>query len=170
MEIPLPGRGKVGKNQSVHSKNTFFTMEGSLVNKIDLQALYLSGTYCHKTGTRPPKCTSRRQTIYIGWLVEWMAIVIVYLKAYTRKFLRISWNFQLTFLVMRRKAVFSVNPSLSQIGFPHDWAHFLWASCQYITHCVIKHFCSSFTNVPENMSLLKQSSWLKLVLFIPHCL
>ena len=73
-----------------------------------------------------------------------------------------------TFLVMRRKAVFSVNPSLSQIGFPHDWAHFLWAPCQYITHCVIKHFCSSFTNMPENMSHLIQSSWLKLVLFIPN--
>ena len=28
--------------------------EGSLVNKRDLQALYLSRTYSHKTGTRPP--------------------------------------------------------------------------------------------------------------------
>ena len=26
-----------------------------LVNKTDLHALYLSGTYCHKTGTRPPQ-------------------------------------------------------------------------------------------------------------------
>ena len=27
-----------------------------LVNKTDLQALYLYGTYCNKTGTRPPSC------------------------------------------------------------------------------------------------------------------
>ena len=27
-----------------------------LVNKRDLLALYLSGTYCHKTNTRPPSC------------------------------------------------------------------------------------------------------------------
>ena len=26
------------------------------MNKTDLQALHLSGTYCHKTGTRPPSC------------------------------------------------------------------------------------------------------------------
>ena len=31
----------------------------------DLQALYLSGTYCHKTGTRPPSCNMPRgPTIY----------------------------------------------------------------------------------------------------------
>ena len=30
-----------------------FLTEGSLVNKTDLLALYLSSTYCHKTGTRP---------------------------------------------------------------------------------------------------------------------
>ena len=34
------------------------TMEGSLVNKIDLQSLYISETYCHKTSTRPPSCTN----------------------------------------------------------------------------------------------------------------
>ena len=27
-----------------------------LVNKTDLQALYLCGTHCYKTGTRPPSC------------------------------------------------------------------------------------------------------------------
>ena len=32
--------------------------EGSLVNKRDLLALYLSGTYCHKTGIRPPSCVT----------------------------------------------------------------------------------------------------------------
>ena len=31
-------------------------MEGLLVSKMDLQALNLSGTYCHKTGIRPPSC------------------------------------------------------------------------------------------------------------------
>ena len=35
------------------------------MNKTDLQALYLSGTYCHRTGTRPPSCAKPRQlTIY----------------------------------------------------------------------------------------------------------
>ena len=33
-----------------------FTMEGSLVNKRELLALHLSGTYCHKTITRPSSC------------------------------------------------------------------------------------------------------------------
>ena len=31
------------------------------MNKIDLQALYLSGSYCHKTGIRPPSCDTLRQ-------------------------------------------------------------------------------------------------------------
>ena len=40
-------------------------MEGSLVNKRDALALYLSGTYCHRTGTRPTSCVTPRQpTIY----------------------------------------------------------------------------------------------------------
>ena len=35
------------------------------MNKADSQALYLSETYCHKTGTRPPSCAKPRQlTIY----------------------------------------------------------------------------------------------------------
>ena len=39
--------------------------EGSLVNRIDLQASYLSGTYYQKTVTRPPSCAKPRQpTIY----------------------------------------------------------------------------------------------------------
>ena len=41
-------------------------MEGSLVNKADLQALNLSGTYCHKTGLGPPSCAKPRQlSIYV---------------------------------------------------------------------------------------------------------
>ena len=35
--------------------------EGLLVNKRDLLAIYHSGTYCHKTGTRPPSCVTPRQ-------------------------------------------------------------------------------------------------------------
>ena len=35
------------------------------MNKRDLQALSLSGTYCHKTSTRPPSCAKPWQpTIY----------------------------------------------------------------------------------------------------------
>ena len=41
------------------------TTEGSFVNKRDLQTLYLSGTYCHKTSNRPPSCVTPQQpTIY----------------------------------------------------------------------------------------------------------
>ena len=36
-----------------------FTMEGSLLDKTDF---YLSGTCCHKTGTRTPSCQTPRQT------------------------------------------------------------------------------------------------------------
>ena len=36
------------------------------MSKTNLQALNLSGTYCHKTGTRPPNCnTPRELTIFI---------------------------------------------------------------------------------------------------------
>ena len=41
--------------------------EGSLVNKTDLLVLYLSGTYCHKTSTRPPSCVTPWQpTLYMS--------------------------------------------------------------------------------------------------------
>ena len=37
------------------------TAAGLLVNKRDLLALYLSGTYCHRTDMRPPSCVTPRQ-------------------------------------------------------------------------------------------------------------
>ena len=41
------------------------------MNKRDLLALYLSGTYCHKTGTRPPSCATPPQpTIYLIMFVN----------------------------------------------------------------------------------------------------
>ena len=49
-------------------QHVFFLLstEGLLVNKRDLRALYLSGTYCHMTGTRPPSCgTLQQPTIYV---------------------------------------------------------------------------------------------------------
>ena len=37
-----------------------------LVDKTVFLALYLSGTYCHKTNTRPPSCgTPQQLTIYV---------------------------------------------------------------------------------------------------------
>ena len=41
-------------------------MSGNLlVNKTDLQALFISGTYCHRTGTRSPSCnTPQEPTIH----------------------------------------------------------------------------------------------------------
>ena len=47
------------------------SMEGSLVNETHLLALYLSGTYCHKNGTRPPSCVTPRQTtIYSSPVIQ----------------------------------------------------------------------------------------------------
>ena len=60
--------GLYNKSVLTWSTKCSFTlsMEGSLVDKIDLQALHFSGTYCHKTGTRPPSCqTPRQPTIYV---------------------------------------------------------------------------------------------------------
>ena len=42
--------------------------EGSLVNRTDLQALNLSGTYCHKTDARPPSCAKPRQPTIYHWV------------------------------------------------------------------------------------------------------
>ena len=38
-----------------------YRLKRTVVNKTDLQASYLSGTYCHKTGTRPPSCPTPRE-------------------------------------------------------------------------------------------------------------
>ena len=37
-----------------------------LVNKRDLLAKCLSGTYCHKTGTRPPSCQLLENRLYVS--------------------------------------------------------------------------------------------------------
>ena len=44
--------------------------EGLLVSETDLQALYLSGTYCHKTGTRPRTYAKLRQLTINAWIVK----------------------------------------------------------------------------------------------------
>ena len=75
VKIPLlPKQSKIkGARQRQWSRQfvnpAFFilTTEESLVNKIDLQALYLSRTSCHKTGTRPLSCTSPRQMTKYVW-------------------------------------------------------------------------------------------------------
>ena len=41
------------------------TMEGTLLNKTDLHALYLRKTYCHRTSTRPPSCKHLDNWLYI---------------------------------------------------------------------------------------------------------
>ena len=41
-----------------------------LENKRDLLALYLSGTYYHKTGTRPPSCVTPQQPTLHTYLVS----------------------------------------------------------------------------------------------------
>ena len=46
-------------------QQVFFLLstEGSLVNKRDLLAVYLGGTYCQRSVTRPPSCVFPRQPI-----------------------------------------------------------------------------------------------------------
>ena len=47
------------------TKVVIFPQGNLLVNKTNLQALCLSGTNCHKTGTRPPGCaTPQELTMY----------------------------------------------------------------------------------------------------------
>ena len=67
----LEGVGEIYRQSTILlllTRNMFylFQLQGNLlVNKTELQALYLSGTYCHKTGTRPPCCnTPREPTIH----------------------------------------------------------------------------------------------------------
>ena len=61
--------------KKIRTKNLCLVInEGSLVNKTDLQALYLSGTYCHMTGCVTP----RQRTIYAGPVSARKAIVYYY--------------------------------------------------------------------------------------------
>ena len=57
----------------------FFTLNTKepLVNKTDLLALFLGGTYCHKTGIRPPSSTSPWEpTIYISDKFDVQMIIV----------------------------------------------------------------------------------------------
>ena len=52
--------------QLVNQVLLILTSGNLLVNKTDLQALYLSGTYCHRIGTRPPNCNASQElTMYL---------------------------------------------------------------------------------------------------------
>ena len=48
---------------------------------MDLQAFYLSGTYRHKIGTRPPSCQApQQQTIYVTSfsikIMQWLLLKV----------------------------------------------------------------------------------------------
>ena len=49
-----------------NKKKTLKIKLQALYHKTDLQTLYFSGTYCHKTGTRPPSCTTPWQMCIRG--------------------------------------------------------------------------------------------------------
>ena len=56
---------------------------------MDLLALYLCGTYCRKTCTRPPSCQApRQQTIYKGFEGLAWNVRAVLRNAYTNQILR----------------------------------------------------------------------------------
>ena len=48
----------------------FSLLSKSVVNKTDLQALNLSGTYCHKTSTGPSSCAKPRQPTVYEWSIR----------------------------------------------------------------------------------------------------
>ena len=53
-----------------------FINGGIFSEQRDLLALYLSGTYCHKTGTRPPSCVTPWQpTIYYYIFKYWCVCI-----------------------------------------------------------------------------------------------
>ena len=63
---PSPNSDKISVSfDTLNNTDLFLQSHGSLVDKTDLLALYLSGTYRHRTGTRTPSCKAPRQlTIY----------------------------------------------------------------------------------------------------------
>ena len=68
-------QGEWDKIKCVNFVNQAFfllTSGNLLVHKTDLLALYLSGTYCHKTSTRSPSCYPPRQPAIDGWKGGWM--------------------------------------------------------------------------------------------------
>ena len=83
------------------------TTEGSLMNKLDLPTIFLSGTYCHKTGTRPPSCLSPRQpTMHanFSWWRHALSIMMLYTRSLTQEIFSIMssktsiWNREQFFL------------------------------------------------------------------------
>ena len=53
-------------------------LRSSKVNKTNLQALYLSVNFCHKTGTRPHSwITPQQPTIYLRYQILQLEIVFI---------------------------------------------------------------------------------------------
>ena len=67
--------------------------------KRDLLALYLSGTYCHKAGTRPPSCQLLDNRLYMCRILCHALLLLRYIQPYSHfwpyKFLYIRpyWHF-----------------------------------------------------------------------------
>ena len=53
-------------NRNMSRSITKQMMQLEQINKTDLQAICLSGTNCHKTGTRPPSCINLDNRLYMS--------------------------------------------------------------------------------------------------------